>query len=239
MKLMSKNKVPYVLLVGIEDQLADVFDTKQEIIDITRSFAKNVDKEVPVTHVGYETKKEILRKNIGCFSDDEIFDFMSQLEKLSFIKYEDYLCEEIDKLLAYQESGSNRSRSSITDLLSGYPPKIKIQWRQECLFYDNKDYRNSLDNMRLTIELLVKEVTRSNKSLENQKKNLGNFFKVKGMNSQVVNLFWKMLDMYDTIQDNEAKHDVPNDLNREEITFLMNQASLIIRFIIECDNKEF
>lgn len=54
---MSKNKVPYVLLVGIEDQLADVFDTKQEIIDITRSFAKNVDKEVPVTHVGYETKK--------------------------------------------------------------------------------------------------------------------------------------------------------------------------------------
>lgn len=47
MKLMSKNKVPYVLLVGIEDQLADVFDTKQEIIDITRSFAKNVDKEVP------------------------------------------------------------------------------------------------------------------------------------------------------------------------------------------------
>ena len=45
--------------------------------------------------------------------------------------------------------------------------------------------------------------------------------------------------MYDTIQDNEAKHDVPNDLNREEITFLMNQASLIIRFIIECDNKEF
>ena len=80
MKLMSKNKVPYVLLVGIEDQLADVFDTKQEIIDITRSFAKNVDKEVPVTHVGYETKKEILRKNIGCFSDDEIFDFMFHLE---------------------------------------------------------------------------------------------------------------------------------------------------------------
>ena len=28
--LMSKNKVPYVLLVGIEDQLADVFDTKQD-----------------------------------------------------------------------------------------------------------------------------------------------------------------------------------------------------------------
>lgn len=238
---MSRNKVPYVLLMGIENQLENIFSTKQEIIDITCSFAESVGKKAPITDAGDGTKRKILRENIGCLSDDEIFDFMSQLKKISYIKYEDYLCEEIDELLAYQdqESRNGKSRSSITDLLSSYSPKIKMQWRKACLFYDNKDYRNSLDNVRLTIELLVKEVARSDKSLENQKEGLGKFFKAKGMNRQIVNLFWRMLDMYEVIQNDEAKHNVPENLSYEEVTFLMNQASLIIRFIIECDNKEF
>ncbi|WP_297815955.1 hypothetical protein [uncultured Lactobacillus sp.] len=233
------SRVPYALLIGIENQLESIFNTKQELIDLTQYFAKSVGKEVPLTDVVDGTKREILRKNIGCLSDDEIFDFMSQLEKLSYIKYEEYLCEEIDELLSYQDNGSSKSRGSITDLLSCYPQKIKNQWRKACLFFDKGDYRESLDDIRLTIELLVKEITRSEKSLENQKSNLGKFFKVKGINNQIVNLFWKMLDMYMNIQNDEAKHDVPENLGHEEITFLMNQASLIIRFLVDCDSKEF
>lgn len=238
---MSEKKVPYVLLIGIEDQLANIFNTKREIIDITQSFAKSVNKEVPITEVGTETKQDILRENIGCFSDDEILDFMGQLEKLSYIKYEDYLCEEIDELLTYQDrgNGSGKSRNSITDLLNGYPLKIKTQWRSACLSFDKGNYRDSLDNMRLTIELLVKHVTRANKSLENQKENLGKFFKAKGINSEIVNLFWRMLNMYEIIQNHEVKHNVPEDLSCEEITFLLNQSSVIIKFLIECDSKEF
>ena len=155
------SRVPYALLIGIENQLESIFNTKQELIDLTQYFAKSVGKEVPLTDVVDGTKREILRKNIGCLSDDEIFDFMSQLEKLSYIKYEEYLCEEIDELLSYQDNGSSKSRGSITDLLSCYPQKIKNQWRKACLFFDKGDYRESLDDIRLTIELLVKEITRS------------------------------------------------------------------------------
>ena len=49
MKIMSEKKVPYVLLIGIEDQLANIFNTKRDIIDITQSCAKSGNKEVPIT----------------------------------------------------------------------------------------------------------------------------------------------------------------------------------------------
>lgn len=238
---MERNKVPYALLIGIEDQLANIFNTKQEIIDITKYFAKSINKRVPISEAGNETKQEILRQNIDCFSDDEIFDFISQLKKISFIKCENYLCEEIDELLEYQASEihNSKSRETIRDLLNDYPSKIKNQWSKACRFFDKGEYRESLDSIRLSLELLVKNITRADKSLENQKKNLGNFFKAKGISSQITNLFLKMLNMYEKIQNDKVKHDVPEDLNCEEIAFLMNQASTIIKFLIACDKKGF
>ena len=98
---------------------------------------------------------------------------------------------------------------------------------------------NALDNVRLTVEFLVKQLTKSEASLENQKKNLGSFLKAKGVNTQKRNYVFKILDVYEKIQNDQAKHDVPEKLNPEEVTFIMNQSYVIIKFLIDCDNKAF
>lgn len=235
----KQSNVPYVLLVGIENQIQD-FMSKSEIIDLTKAFAKGVNKKVPITEVGYETKKEILAKNIGCLSEDEKFEFMSQLQKLSFIKCRPELDEEITDFLSYRvQINSSKSRNSISDLLVIYPPKIRRQWVKACAFFDKKDYRNSLDNMRLTVELLVKNLTKSDASLENQKENLGKFLQAKGINKQVSNFLFKILNIYEKIQNDQAKHDVPDHLKHEEVTFIMNQSYVIIKFLVDCDKSSF
>ena len=46
-----------------------------------------------------------------------------------------------------------------------------------------------------------------------------------------------MLDLYLKIQNNEAKHSLPNDLSHAEVSMLMNQSTVIIKFLIDCDKQ--
>lgn len=132
-------------------------------------------------------------------------------------------------------NGVIKARNSVSTLLETYSIDLKNQWQRTYRFYDHLDYRNALDNMRLTIELLIKRITCSEASLENQKSALGKFFEDKDISKEVRNLFFKMLDMYEKIQNHEAKHNLPQNLNSKEIKFLMNQSTVIIKFLIDCD----
>ena len=74
---------------------------------------------------------------------------------------------------------------------------------------------------------------------KNQKKNLGNFLEAKSIDTQIRNYVFKILNIYEKIQNDQAKHDVPESLSFEEVSFIMNQSYVIIKFLIDCDNKAF
>ena len=51
---MNKHSsVPYVLLIDIEDKLAEII-YEYDAIELTQAFAKSVNKEVPVTDVYHQ-----------------------------------------------------------------------------------------------------------------------------------------------------------------------------------------
>ena len=94
--------------------------------------------------------------------------------------------------------------------------------------------RNVLDDMRLSLELLVKELLNSNKTLENQIAPLGELLKNKGVNPEVSNSFNKMIDFYTKYQNNYVKH---NDLvNQNEMEWIISQTSGMINFLIKVAN---
>lgn len=241
---MNKHSsVPSVLLIDIEDKLGGIISV-EDAVKLTQAFAKGVGKEAPIDDVREDpfiSSEDVLKDNIDCFSDDEIFEFMAQLQKLSYVKNYSELDEEITDFLSYQDqmNGSRKSRNNISSLLATYPPKIRQQWIKAGVFFNNGDYRNALDNVRLTVELLVKNLTKSESSLENQKKNLGNFLEAKSIDTQIRNYVFKILNIYEKIQNDQAKHDVPESLSFEEVSFIMNQSYVIIKFLIDCDNKAF
>ena len=232
-----KNRIPLVLLSDVEEQLAQYF-TANELIDLTYEFAQSVNKNIPIDapdYVLFNNKKELLAQNLNVLSDEQKIDFLSQIKYHSRLSEDEHLREEIDLLIKDSSSGVIKARNSVSSLLETYSTDLKVQWQKTYGFYDHLDYRNALDNMRLTLELLVKNITESDTSLENQTKALGTFLKDKGISKRGRNLFFKMLNMYEKIQNDEAKHDLPQDLNSKEIKFLMNQSAVIIKFLIDCD----
>ena len=231
------NNLPPMLLNDVEDQLKEIF-TGNELITLTNDFANSVGEKVTFQAVGYNSKKDILSKNISDLSDKSKREFFEQLKSLRKVASDETLVSQINKLITGGSPSVNSARSSISFLLSQYSSKINRTWVDSVRFYDSKDYRNSLDSIRLTLELLLKELLNNNKSLENQKQALGVFLKENGISPQFTNLLLKELNMYEKIQNNEVKHDVPEHLSKPEITFLMNQAAIIIKFLDNCNNGE-
>lgn len=228
------NSISIVLLDDIEEQLTDIF-TGNEIINLTKTYAESIGKKVPIEVVKFNSKKSIIIANLNVLSNSEKLNFLSQIREHSKVKSNSQLCQEIDRITSNINNSIARSRNSITDILEKYPSEITDQWQKSYQFYDKADYRNALDNIRLTIELLVKNITGSNASLENQNSLLGQFLKEKGISRETRNLFLKMLNMYEKIQNNQAKHSVPNRLDKKEVTLLMNQSTVILKFLTDCD----
>lgn len=231
-----KNRIPLVLLNDVEDQISQHFSANK-LIDLTYEFAKSYNKSIPIDEPNYGSfnKKELLSTNLNVLSDNEKIEFLSQIKYHSRLCEDDFLRDEIDLLVKDASNGVIKARNSVSTLLETYSIDLKNQWQRTYRFYDHLDYRNALDNMRLTIELLIKRITGSEASLENQKSALGKFFEDKDISKEVRNLFFKMLDMYEKIQNHEAKHNLPQNLNSKEIKFLMNQSTVIIKFLIDCD----
>ncbi|CDI59265.1 hypothetical protein VKX94_04185 [Lactobacillus helveticus] len=231
-----KNRIPLVLLNDVEDQISQHFSAN-ELIDLTYEFAKSYNKSIPIDEPNYGSfnKKELLSTNLNVLSDNEKIEFLSQIKYHSRLCEDDFLRDEIDLLVKDASNGVIKARNSVSTLLETYSIDLKNQWQRTYRFYDHLDYRNALDNMRLTIELLIKRITGSEASLENQTNALGKFFEDKDISKEVRNLFFKMLDMYEKIQNHEAKHNLPQNLNSKEIKFLMNQSTVIIKFLIDCD----
>src|SRR5436190_23394752 len=80
--------------------------------------------------------------------------------------------------------------------LEKYPDAYK-EYLSALKKFDNKIYeRNLLDDLRLSLELLLKNILHNTKSLENQVSDLGIYLKGKSISAEVINMFNKLLDYY-------------------------------------------
>ncbi len=97
--------------------------------------------------------------------------------------------------------------------------------------YAGKVYqRNLLDDLRLSLELLLKQILQNDKSLENQLGNIGTYQKAQGMSPEVMNMFTKLVDYYGKYQNNYVKHN--DDVKSSEIEFIIDLTSTFMRFLI-------
>lgn len=231
------NRLNIMLLNDIEDQIKDMF-SGNELITLTNEFAKSVGENVTIQVVGFNSKKDILSKNISDMSDNAKIKFFDQLKTIERVSDNPKLVMKIDELIASKSPLIENTRNNITNLLSDYSSNITTAWKESVIFYNDQKYRGALDSIRLTLELLLKKLLENDKSLENQKALLGKFLKEHNVSIQFVNLFLRELDMYEKIQNDEVKHNIPEHLSKKEIDFLMNQAVLIIKFLDRCNNEE-
>ncbi len=120
--------------------------------------------------------------------------------------------------------------NDVIDWISDYPLAYeKYKTALSNLGLKGKE-RIVLDDLRLSLELLLKEKLKNNKSLENQTTELGKLLK-DCSSPEVRNLFFKILDFYKNYQNENVKHN--DNIKDNEVELLLYQTGSLMRFIIQ------
>ena len=90
--------------------------------------------------------------------------------------------------------------------------------------------RNVVDHLRLSLELLLKDIFNNGKSLENQKTDIGNYLKSRNISPEISNLLERVLDYYAKYQNNKAKHDCA--VLFSEVEFISYLTGTVMRFLL-------
>ncbi|MDB5128340.1 MAG: hypothetical protein JWQ85_2572 [Mucilaginibacter sp.] len=91
--------------------------------------------------------------------------------------------------------------------------------------------RNALDDLRLSLELLLKQILGNSKSLENQRPAITEFFKNNNVSLQIANMFWTLIDQYSKYHNDSVKHN--DNIQHSEVDLVFNLTTIFIKQIIQ------
>lgn len=132
---------------------------------------------------------------------------------------------------ATEEFLDNAMVSDILNWLNDYP-KVKAQYDKALkMILQQAAPRDSIDNLRITFELFLREFFRNEKSLENPKSNLGEFMNGHNVSKQFSNMYNSLFTYYTLYNNDEVKHN--NTVDKQEIDFLVYQTANFMRFLIQ------
>ena len=116
-------------------------------------------------------------------------------------------------------------------LLTAFPEAAKLYQSALNKLNERRNERNLLDDLRLSLEVLLKNLLTNNKSLENQTNALGLYLLERGASLEARNMLVTLIDYYTKYQNKYIKH---NDLvQSNEIELLVNLTGAFIAFLIK------
>ena len=114
--------------------------------------------------------------------------------------------------------------------LKDFPDAAKLFQSALDKLNEDRNERNLLDDLRLTLEITLKKILSNNKSIENQTSKIGAYLKEKNASSEVRNMFRTLIDYYAKYQNNYIKHN--DEVKRDEIDLIVNLTGAFINYLI-------
>ena len=102
-------------------------------------------------------------------------------------------------------------------------------------FNNNIFERNLLDDLRLSLERLLRKILENNKSLENQLPSIGQFVNQHGGSKHFSNMFRQLIDYYSKYNNTFIKHD--DAVIEEEVEFIFEMTSSFMKHLVKLKNK--
>lgn len=202
--------------------------------------AKSLDYYVDIPYhkppfVDVPNKRTAFLENLKRFSPDQQFDIIQ--ETIDKLQHLDSVKDLRNKLYAqypeYIPSGQHILTSELVKetqhWLSPYKKAFALYNSALDKLMNNVYQRNLIDDLRLALELLLKEILNNNKPLEKQIGDLGQFQQAKGISPETTNMFNTLLDYYGKYQNKYAKHD--DNVNEKEIEFIIDLTSTFMKFV--------
>jgi hypothetical protein len=226
--------------------LSDFYSGKK-IVSIFSRFSIDFDKPgIPYATVwGIASKQDIIAANLSHFSDEEKYEIIKYLSDNSTIKQHGYgsassESEELQNRLDNKYNYLDKEEpildfeviESTKHWLSNYPKSLE-NYENAIKQYTEKKYtRNILDNIRLSLELLVKAIFANDRSLEHQdfSKLFLRGLKEDGVSQEVRNMIHKLIDYLSKYQNTYVKHD--DNIDKSEVEVVIELTSTIMKFLV-------
>jgi hypothetical protein len=129
---------------------------------------------------------------------------------------------------------SDLIRQNLVELKT-YPDTAKIYQDGMNKLNEGRYDRNVLDDMRLSLETLLKNVLKNSKPLEKQSQPLGEYLKTNDATTEFRNMFVLLLDYYGKYQNENVKHN--DEIKQNEVEFIVNVTTAFIHCIINIKLK--
>jgi hypothetical protein len=104
---------------------------------------------------------------------------------------------------------------------------------------DRSKYRSLLDDLRVALEQLLKDVLQNGISLEKQKTELLPWLKARGIHKQIINMYNTLLDQYSLFQNNAVKHGTgEEEFTENDIEFMIYTTGTFMRLLLKLEQTD-
>lgn len=237
--------IPATFINYAADTLAETNDglTGSRIAEYCSAYAIHYDIDIPYSEYPFPSdlpnKRTALRENLKKFKPEQQFKIIKELSELSHFENNGGAKDLRIKLLSrYGALGDGNKKEEINESLveetqhwlSEYPDTLKLY--NDCLDKHSNGIhqRNLLDDLRLSLEVLLKTVLENNKSLENQIADLGRYINERDGSKELNNMFLKLIDYFSKYQNTYVKHN--DNVNDNEIEIIIEMVSSFMKFIV-------
>ncbi len=218
-----------------------------QIVSITTAFA--VDFNVDVPHPSYpfvaSNKKTALFENLQPFSPAQqyqiIYELCDRVGTNSDTTFEQKSASSQLKItllsryyqFANQVTSTDPKPAVVTEVrhwLSEFASARKI-YDEALQKHSNGVFtRNALDDLRLSLEELLRQLINNDKSLEKQVPLIGRYIKDRNGSAELANMFEKLIDYYSKYQNTYVKHD--DAVPTAEVDFILEITSSFMKHLI-------
>jgi hypothetical protein len=119
--------------------------------------------------------------------------------------------------------------------LSPYP-KVAEHFEEALKIVLAKDagkYRNAMDNLRWSLEQLLKSILRNRKPIEKQNDTVLPWLRARGFHQQVVNMYLDLLKRFTQYQNDAVKHG--DEWKEAELEFVIYVTGAFMRLLLQAD----
>ena len=210
-----------------------------KIVEYCNSYAIDFNRVTPYGSYPFDApnKRTALKENLKVFAAPEQFRIIKELCELPALCDQEKIKDLKLKLfsrygtLATEKISETELVQKTKHWLSNHPDALK-QYESALAKYEGGIFeRNTLDDMRLAFELLVKDLLGNGKSLENQIAEIGTKLKSTGASVELRNMVQQVIKYYTDFQNNHVKH---NDaVDDKEIEYIIELTSVVMKFLIK------
>lgn len=221
--------------------------TTARIVEMCAAYAADYGVNIPYHSsplpVGaVPNKRTALKENLECFSAEQQYRIIKDLCELEQFRDNENVkqlkIQLVTRYGALDKDGDGVNQILVYETkhwLSDFPSSLREYESALTKFKGKIFQRNLLDDLRLSLELLLKSIFNNEKSLENQLGDIGTFVQSKGGSKEFSNMFQKLVEYYSKYHNSYVKH---NDIViEEEIEFILELTSSFMKHLVRLSNK--